>query len=66
MNTHEASEIANLCSMQDILQDVYQRRTSDDGIQRSKGVIPLRESDFPSSENKIIKILLCSKTGPKI
>ena len=65
MNTHEASEIANLCSMQDILQDVYQRRTSDDGIQRSKGVVPLRESDFPSSENKIIKILLCSKTGPK-
>ena len=66
MNTHEASEIANLCSMQDILQDVYQRRTSDDGIQRSKGVVPLGESDFPSSANKIIKILLCSKTGPKI
>ena len=78
MNTHEASEIANLCSMQDILQDVlqdilqdilqdvYQSRTSDDGIQRSKGVVPLGESDFPSSENKIIKILLCSKTRPKI
>ena len=32
MNTHEASEIANLCSMQDKLQDVYQSRTSDDGI----------------------------------
>ena len=24
MNTHEASEIANLCSMQDILQDILQ------------------------------------------
>ena len=52
MNTHEASEIANLCSMQDILQDVYQRRTSDDGIQRSKGVVPLRESDFPHPRTK--------------
>ena len=66
MNTHEASEIANLCSMRDMLQDVYQSRTSDDGIQRSKGVVPLGESDFPSSENKIIKILLFSKTWPKI
>ena len=52
MNSHEASEIANLCSMQDILQDVYQveHRTTESNA--PKVLFHLGNQIFPHPRTK--------------